>query len=97
MKVASPPESNRDRSRVVCLKGKSARLDFLWYTFRYRRDWKGRAIGDCPPKYHGPVKVVVPWRPRKGRRSLATGGTRGKRSRGKADPYGVEYLASPCP
>ena len=34
-------EINRDKTRVVDLKEKKARLDFLGYTFRYDRDLKG--------------------------------------------------------
>ena len=55
----------------------------------------GKLLG--PPLGQGPVKVELGCRPRKGRRSIATGGTRGKRARGIFDPYGVEYLASLCP
>ena len=35
-------EINREKTRVVDLKEKQAHLDFLGYTFRYDRDWKGR-------------------------------------------------------
>ena len=35
-------EINREKTRVVDLKGKKASLDFLGYTFRYDRDLKGR-------------------------------------------------------
>ena len=35
-------EINREKTRVVNLSEKQAHLDFLGYTFRYDRDWKGR-------------------------------------------------------
>ncbi len=35
-------EINREKTRVVNLMEKQAHLDFLGYTFRYDRDWKGR-------------------------------------------------------
>jgi RNA-directed DNA polymerase len=35
-------EINREKTRVVDLQEKPAHLDFLGYTFRYDRDWKGR-------------------------------------------------------
>ena len=35
-------EINREKTRVVNLIEKQAHLDFLGYTFRYDRDWKGR-------------------------------------------------------
>jgi RNA-directed DNA polymerase len=35
-------EINREKTRVVHLTEKQAHLDFLGYTFRYDRDWKGR-------------------------------------------------------
>jgi RNA-directed DNA polymerase len=35
-------EINREKTRVVNRSEKQAHLDFLGYTFRYDRDWKGR-------------------------------------------------------
>jgi RNA-directed DNA polymerase len=35
-------EINRDKTRVVDLRGKGASLDFLGYTYRFDRDLKGR-------------------------------------------------------
>lgn len=43
------------------------------------------------------IKVNAACRPRRGRRSLATGETRGMLGGGMFDPCGVEYLAAPCP
>ena len=36
-------EINRDKTRIINLKGKGASLDFLGYTFRYDLDLKGRS------------------------------------------------------
>jgi hypothetical protein len=54
-------------------------------------------IGGRGSNPQGSVKVEAARRPCRGRRSLATGETRGKQGGRIFDPVGVEYRAAPYP
>jgi len=67
-------EINRDKTRVVDLRGKGASLDFLGYTFRYDRDLYGR-----PRRYLNIVpskKAVARERQALREREIRTSGSR---------------------